>query len=127
VLNSIAHCRGGGLLFSVHKRRGSLVPRKNLKIEDGQNDMRFERKEVVAVLVGESLLVAVFAAFMWKHPAASGYNWWVLIIGSIILFAIIGLLVRLVVSRWNYQTVRFATWALAFVAISAIMKWLWQP
>jgi hypothetical protein len=88
--------------------------------------MRFERKELVVILLGQFILGAAFVAFMWSYPAASGYNWWVVIIGSLIVMAFVGLLHRLITTRWNYPIVHGISGALTFMALSAILNFLWH-
>jgi hypothetical protein len=48
------------------------------------------------------------------------------IIESIIILTFVALLLRLILSRWNYPSIHFIMWLLAFLTILAMIKWLWQ-
>jgi L-cystine uptake protein TcyP (sodium:dicarboxylate symporter family) len=89
--------------------------------------MRFERKEIVAIVVFETILGAVLAAILWnKYPSESSYNRVVLIIESIILLTLIGLLLRLARSRWKGPIVDLIMGLVSSLAIFAMMGWLWH-
>ena len=88
--------------------------------------MQFTRKEVVAILVIEFIAGAAFVALMWSYPAAPGYNWWVVILGAIIVITLVGLANRLVTTRWNHPIVVGVSWLLTFMALSAILNFVWH-
>jgi hypothetical protein len=50
----------------------------------------------------------------------------VLIIETIILLTFIAFLLRLVTTGWKNPVAYFITWFLAFLAIFAMIKWLWH-
>lgn len=89
--------------------------------------MRFDCKEVVTLVVLYSILGPALAVFLWYNlPEDISYNRVAVIAGSFILLILIGLALRLVTTRWNNLFLLGIMWALAFVGISWIMRFLWH-